>query len=192
MFSVLFVGDAAHTEYVRALFDYNALGNLLSATLHVVTVLPTAEFVDSQFPMMGGSSDKLMSNHTYSFGLLLRATTLCYGFPKWVLPLGVKKPRPFATTTFRCALRTPRTGPTTLATRRVTSLSTRLRILVDDAHGGHTHAVVRVPRRAPRSACSRPTTRAPLAPAPRPSRVRPHSEHAPGTRSEMRSEMRSD
>ena len=99
MFSVLFVGDAAHTEYVRALFDYNALGNLLSATLHVVTVLPTAEFVDSQFPMMGGSSDKLMSNHTYNFGLLLRATTLCYGFPKWVLPLGVKKPRPFATTT---------------------------------------------------------------------------------------------
>ena len=90
MFSVLFVGDAAHTEYVRALFDYNALGNLLSATLHVVTVLPTAEFVDSQFPMMGGSSDKLMSNHTYNFGLLLRATTLCYGFPKWVLPLGVK------------------------------------------------------------------------------------------------------
>ena len=89
MFSVLFVGDAAHTEYVRALFDYNALGNVLSSTLHVVTILPTAEFADSGLPLMGGSADKLMSNHTFNFSIGLRAVTLCYGWPAWALPLGV-------------------------------------------------------------------------------------------------------
>lgn len=89
MFAVLAVGDAAHTEYVRALFDYNALGNALSSTLHVVTILPTAEFADSGLPLMGGSADKLMSNHTFNFSIGLRAATLCYGWPGWALPLGV-------------------------------------------------------------------------------------------------------
>jgi len=86
---LLFSGDHETREYIRALLDYNALGNVFSSTLHLVTILPTAEFEESKFAGMGGNADKLMSNHTFNFGVGLHACTLIYSWPAWALPAGV-------------------------------------------------------------------------------------------------------
>ena len=78
MLCVAALGTAAQRELIRAMCDYHALGNLFSASLHTGTILPTSDFKASAVPLMGGSADKLMSNHTFNFGMFVHCATLVH------------------------------------------------------------------------------------------------------------------
>jgi hypothetical protein len=88
MLLVIAFGSGAQRELIRAMLDYHALGNVFSTSLHSVTILPSADFRESTVPLMGGSADKLMSNHTFNFGMFLRCLSLVHGlsWPWWLIP----------------------------------------------------------------------------------------------------------
>ena len=71
-----FIGSPAEKRQARYVVFCVAVGNLFSATLHTVTLIPASEPEPSGFstdlPLMGGKSDKLMSNHTFCVGLVLQ------------------------------------------------------------------------------------------------------------------------
>mmetsp|Transcript_35407 Transcript_35407/g.71766 ORF Transcript_35407/g.71766 Transcript_35407/m.71766 type:complete len:217 (-) Transcript_35407:135-785(-) len=62
----------AHNHVAKEALCYSAIGNYFSASLHSVTLLPSSEHATGVPAIFGGHSDKLMSNHTYHFGLYLR------------------------------------------------------------------------------------------------------------------------
>ena len=86
-------GSKLQRERLRALVDYHGLGNVFSSSLHAVTILPSPEFPSSTLPLMGGTSDKLMSNHVFNYGILLHYIVLSHcerwRSRRWLLPLGV-------------------------------------------------------------------------------------------------------
>jgi len=63
---------------------YSAIGNFFSSSLHSVTLLPSSNHADG-LPIFGGDADKLMSNHTFHFGLYLRIGCALGVFPLWAL-----------------------------------------------------------------------------------------------------------
>lgn len=69
-----FVGSLAEQREARYTVFCVAIGNFFSATLHTVTLMPAVPvYTDSTgLPLMGGRSDKLMSNHTFCVGLVLQ------------------------------------------------------------------------------------------------------------------------
>ena len=82
----MFCNGLYHHVAKEALF-YSAFGNYFSASLHSVTLLPSSEHANGVPAIFGGHSDKLMSNHTYHFGLYLRMLVRLKIFTFWaVLP----------------------------------------------------------------------------------------------------------
>ena len=63
---------------------YSAIGNFFSSSLHSVTLLPSSNHAES-FPLWGGDADKLMSNHTFHFGMYLRIGVALGAFPLWAV-----------------------------------------------------------------------------------------------------------
>ena len=63
---------------------YSAIGNFFSSSLHSVTLLPSSNHADG-LPIFGGDADKLMSNHTFHFGLYLRIGVALGVFPLWAI-----------------------------------------------------------------------------------------------------------
>lgn len=50
-----------------------AVGNFFSTSLHTFTLMPSPAFTSTtDLPLMGGKSDKLMSNHVFCVGLVLQ------------------------------------------------------------------------------------------------------------------------
>lgn len=75
--AILFLSpNAAHRDAARECANLVSIGNLFSASLHSVTLLPACEFAPGfaaagplkAFGIMGGESDKLMSNHVFNVG----------------------------------------------------------------------------------------------------------------------------
>ena len=88
MACVLGFGSGDQGDMIRAMCDYHAVGNMFSASLHAVTILPSAEFKASSVPLMGGRADKLMSNHTFNFGMFLHCLRRVHelDWAAWVIP----------------------------------------------------------------------------------------------------------
>ena len=63
---------------------YSAIGNFFSSSLHSVTLLPGSNHAAS-FPLFGGNADKLMSNHTFHWGLYLRMGVQLGYVPLWTV-----------------------------------------------------------------------------------------------------------
>ena len=71
-----FAGSPAEKRQAWYVIFCVAVGNFFSTTLHTVTLIPASEPNPAGFstdlPLMGGKSDKLMSNHTFCVGLVLQ------------------------------------------------------------------------------------------------------------------------
>ena len=51
--------------------------------------MPDSTLFKTDLPLMGGKSDKLMSNHTFCTGLALQCLARLGYWPKWMVPTGV-------------------------------------------------------------------------------------------------------
>jgi len=86
----LFAGKPAQRNAARYVLFAVSIGNIFSTSLHSFTLLPsTKEFGRTDLPLMGGQTDKLMSNHTFNIGLVLQMYVKLGYFPAWVVPVGV-------------------------------------------------------------------------------------------------------
>ena len=61
---------------VKEALVYSAIGYLFSSSLHSVTLLPPTKQCAIGIPGFGRHVDKLMSNHTFHFGLFLRVLVI--------------------------------------------------------------------------------------------------------------------
>jgi hypothetical protein len=83
------MGPGLHREATCEALCYAAVGNLFSTSLHSVTIIPSAEFKTGVPVLGGGNSDKLMSNHTFNFGLFLRLCVILGYLDAYAVPIGV-------------------------------------------------------------------------------------------------------
>ena len=67
-----FRGKPSEQRGARYVIFCVAVGNFFSATLHTFTLLPSPDFMETSIPLMGGKSDKLMSNHVFNTSLVLQ------------------------------------------------------------------------------------------------------------------------
>ena len=74
-------GAELYCHVAKEALCYSAIGNYFSASLHSVTLLPSSDHATGVPAIFGGHSDKLMSNHTYHFGLYLRILVSLGIFP---------------------------------------------------------------------------------------------------------------
>ena len=84
-----FWGSAPQQEAARHGIVNCGVGNLFSASLHTFTIMPSAEYAGTELPMMGGRSDKLMSNHAFCVGLTMQMLVKLRYVPGWAMPVGV-------------------------------------------------------------------------------------------------------
>lgn len=82
-------GSAAQQGAARYAVFCVGVGNLFSASLHTFTLIPSVDFASSDWPLMGGRSDKLMSNHAFCVGLFFQLCTRLGYCPRWAALLGV-------------------------------------------------------------------------------------------------------
>lgn len=76
----LFLMGGVEALAVKEGLCYSAMGYFFSATLHSVTLFPSTDHA-AGIPGFGNHADKLMSNHTFHFGLFLRVLVQLEGFP---------------------------------------------------------------------------------------------------------------
>lgn len=81
-----FGSDPTASLAVKQALCFSAIGYVVSASLHSVTLLPGTDHAPG-VPVFGGDVDKLMSNHTFHFGLFLRILVIIEKIPSnWLVP----------------------------------------------------------------------------------------------------------
>jgi hypothetical protein len=73
---------------VKQSLCFSSVGYMVSSTLHSITLLPGSNHASGVPVLFGGDVDKLLSNHTFHFGLFLRILILLGRIPLWAIVPG--------------------------------------------------------------------------------------------------------
>uniref|UniRef100_A0A7S2FUT1 Uncharacterized protein n=1 Tax=Haptolina brevifila TaxID=156173 RepID=A0A7S2FUT1_9EUKA len=84
---MLFFGRVCERDAARHAIFFVSMGNLFSASLHTFTRMPSSEHAASSAPLMGGTTDKLMSNHTFNVGIVLIMLHRLQLIRGWLIPI---------------------------------------------------------------------------------------------------------